>query len=52
MKENGENIYKMMNFWLNNCRSIFAFLRKEIKDTHTHTDREREGERDRKELIE
>ena len=24
-KENGENIYKVLNAWLMNCRSIFAF---------------------------
>ena len=32
-KENGENIYKMLNAWLRNCRSILAFMKKEIKDT-------------------
>ena len=32
-KENGENIYKFLNAWLRNCRSIFAFMKKEIKDT-------------------
>ena len=25
MKENGENIYKMLIAWLRNCRSILAF---------------------------
>ena len=24
-KENGESIYKMLNAWLRNCRSILAF---------------------------
>ena len=24
-KENGENIYKMLNAWLRNCRNILAF---------------------------
>ena len=24
-KENGENMYKMLNAWLRNCRSILAF---------------------------
>ena len=32
-KENGENIYKMLNAWLKNSRSILAFMKKEIKDT-------------------
>ena len=31
--ENGENIYKIMNVWLRNCRSILAYMTKEIKDT-------------------
>ena len=25
MKENGEIIYKILNVWLRNCKSIFAF---------------------------
>ena len=29
----GENIYKMLNAWLRNCRYILAFMKKEIKDT-------------------
>ena len=33
MKENEEIIYKMLNAWLRNCRSILAFIKKEIKDT-------------------
>ena len=44
-KENGENIYKMLNAWLKNFRSILAFMKKEIKDT----EKERERESDRKE---
>ena len=32
-KENGENVYKMLNAWLRNCRSIVAFMKMEIKDT-------------------
>ena len=31
-KENGENKYKLVNAWLRNCRSILAFMKKEIKD--------------------
>ena len=31
-KENGENICKMPNASLRNCRSILAFMKKEIKD--------------------
>ena len=30
-KENGENIYKMLNVWLRNWRSILAFMKNEIK---------------------
>ena len=33
MKGNGENICKMLKAWLRNCRSILAFMKKEIKDT-------------------
>ena len=36
-KENGENIYKMMNAWLGDCRSIFAFVKKEIKNAKRET---------------
>ena len=32
MKENGENIYEMLNAWLRNSRSILAFMKKEIKE--------------------
>ena len=32
-KENGENVYKMLNAWLRNCRSIVAFMKMELKDT-------------------
>ena len=28
----GENIYKMLNAWPSNCRSILSFLKKQIKD--------------------
>ena len=31
-KENGENIYKMLNAWLRNCRSILVFMKMGIKD--------------------
>ena len=31
-KEKGESIDKMLNVWLRNCRSILAFMKKEIKD--------------------
>ena len=33
MKKNGEHISKMLNARLRNCRSILAFMKKEIKDT-------------------
>ena len=36
-KENGENIYKILNAWIRNCRSILAFMKKEIKDTKRYT---------------
>ena len=39
MKENGENKYKMLNAWLRNCRSILAFMKKEINDTKRETGR-------------
>ena len=32
-KENWKNIYKILNAWLKNSRSIFDFMKKEIKDT-------------------
>ena len=31
-KNMGENIYKMLNAWPSNCRSILSFLKKQIKD--------------------
>ena len=37
-KENGEYIYKMLNTWLRNCRSILAFMKNEMK--YTQRDRE------------
>ena len=43
-KENGEKIYKMVNAWLRNCRSILAFMKKEIKDTKRETGRQMLGE--------
>ena len=36
-KENEENMYKMLNAWLRNYRSILAFMKKEIKDTKRET---------------
>ena len=30
-KENFENIYKIMNAWLRNCRTILAFMEKDTK---------------------
>ena len=39
IKENGENIYKTLNTWLRSCRSILAFMKKEIKDTQRETGR-------------
>ena len=30
-KVNGENIYKMLNAWLRNCRSILSFMKKKNK---------------------
>ena len=41
-KENFENIYKIMNAWLRNCRTILAFIEKDTK---------RERERDREEKM-
>ena len=38
-KENGENIYKILNAWLSNCRSILAFMKREIKYTKRERDR-------------
>ena len=32
-KENRENMYKTLNAWLRNWRSILDFMKKEIKDT-------------------
>ena len=32
-KENGENIYKMLNACFRNSRSILPFMKKEMKDT-------------------
>ena len=43
-KENGENIYKMGNAWLRNCRRILAFMKKEIKDAKRETGRKMLGE--------
>ena len=43
-KENGENIYKMLNAWLRNSRSILAFMRKKIKDRKRETGRTMLGE--------
>ena len=40
-KETGENIYKTLNAWLNNPRSILAFMKKEIKDTKRKRDRKK-----------
>ena len=37
-KENGENIYKMLNAWLRNCRGILAFMKKEIEYTKRETE--------------
>ena len=39
-KENGGNIYKMLNAWLKNYKSVLAFMKKEIKDTKRETGRE------------
>ena len=36
-KENGENIYKIMNAWVRNCRTILVFMKNEIKDTKRGT---------------
>ena len=41
---NGENIYKILNAWLRNCRSILAFMKKEIKDTKREAGRKMVGE--------
>ena len=43
-KENTENIYKILNAWLRNYRSILAFMKKEIKDTKRQTGRKMLGE--------
>ena len=42
--ENGKIIYKMINVEPRNCRSILAFLKKEIKDTKRETGRKMLGE--------
>ena len=42
--ENGENIYKMPNAWLRNCRSILAFKKKKIRDTKREIGRKMLGE--------
>ena len=36
-RENGENIYKIMNAWVRNCRTILVFMKNEIKDTKRGT---------------
>ena len=43
-KENGKKIYKILNAWLKNSRSILAFMKKEIKDTKGETERKILGE--------
>ena len=43
-KENEENIHKMLNAWLRNCRSILTFMKKEIKDTKREAGRKILGE--------
>ena len=43
-KENGENIYKMLNAWLRNCRGNLAFMKTEIKHTKRETGRKMLGE--------
>ena len=43
-KENGKNIYEMMNASLKNYRSILAFMRKEIKNTKRKTGTKMLGE--------
>ena len=48
-KENGGNIYKMMNAWLSNCRSSLAFMKKTPKKQSKRIQRERERERERDE---
>ena len=42
--ENGENIYKVLNAWLRNCRSILAFMKKKIKDTKREIGKKMLGE--------
>ena len=42
--ENRENIYKMPNAWLRNCRSILAFVKKKTKDTKREIGRKMLGE--------
>ena len=36
--ENGENIYKMLNAWLRDYRSILTVMKMEIKDTKRETE--------------
>ena len=43
-KENRENIYKMLNAWLRNCRGNLAFMEKDIKHTRRETGRKMVGE--------
>ena len=44
MKGNGENICKMLNAWPRDCKSILAFMKKEIKDTKREIGRKLFGE--------
>ena len=50
-KKNGENIYRTVNAWLRNCRSILAFIKREINDTKREREREREREIGRKIML-
>ena len=43
-KENGENTYKMLNAWLRNSKSIFAFMKKKIRNIKRETGRKMLGE--------
>ena len=38
-KENGVNIYKMLNAWLRNSKSILVLMKNEVKDTKRERDR-------------
>ena len=40
----GKDIYDDEHDWLRNCRSILAFMKKEIKDTKRETGRKISGE--------